>query len=90
MSATMVSSMLWKVPFVTHRKSTTRKMATAFHSSFDIFPMEASSPRRRSIPPWIWGTCSSFFIGKNTYMPSNRPTTSMMMLMGPTAISHSL
>ena len=90
MRATIVSSISWKVPLVTHRKRTMRKMPTAFHSSADILPMAASSPFRRSMPPSIWGTCSSFFIGKNTYMPRIRPTTRMITDIGPTATSHSL
>ena len=90
MSATMVSSMLWKVPLVTHKKSTSTKIATAFHSSALILPRACSSVLRRSNPPSIWGTCSSFLIGKNTYMPISKPITKMSRLTGVIAISQSV
>ena len=64
-------------------------MLTALHSWALIFPIASSSTLSLSIPPSIWGFCSSFLIGKNTYIPIRSPTTKMITLIGPTAMSQS-
>ena len=91
-TAPMKATAVWLMPCclsVAQRMSTTTKMATDFHSSVRILPSLLSSSRKRSIPPAICGTRSSFFRGKKIFVPTNQAMRMRNTLMGNATLNQS-